>query len=83
MFHVLVVEDEGPILRNVCKMIEVVNPLFRVQHRARNGKEALDILENNENIDLMILDISMPIMNGMELMGIMKWQVLYLVAQLQ
>ena len=32
--------------------------------RARDGQEALDILEANPNIDLILMDMQMPIMNG-------------------
>jgi two-component system chemotaxis response regulator CheY len=34
-------------------------------HQAANGQEALEILENNW-VDLMFLDINMPVMNGEE-----------------
>ena len=33
---------------------------------ARNGQEAVDKCLNNENIDLVLMDIQMPVMNGME-----------------
>lgn len=32
--------------------------------RARDGKEALDIFGSNPNIDLILMDMQMPIMNG-------------------
>ncbi|MES2239605.1 MAG: ATP-binding protein [Bacteroidota bacterium] len=34
--------------------------------RAINGQEAVDICINNPNIDLVLMDIKMPIMNGFE-----------------
>ena len=34
--------------------------------RAINGQEAVDICLNNPNIDLVLMDIKMPIMNGFE-----------------
>ena len=36
---------------------------------AENGREALDILNNAENVDLVLTDMSMPVMNGAELAG--------------
>ncbi len=32
--------------------------------RARNGLEAIEICHNNENIDLVLMDLQMPIVNG-------------------
>jgi signal transduction histidine kinase/ligand-binding sensor domain-containing protein len=37
----------------------------RIIH-AFNGKEALDILDANPHIDLVLMDIKMPVMNGMD-----------------
>ncbi|MBW6537426.1 MAG: response regulator [Mariniphaga sp.] len=31
---------------------------------AKNGKEALEIFQNNQNIDLILMDIKMPVMDG-------------------
>jgi CheY-like chemotaxis protein len=33
---------------------------------ARNGQEAVEKCIDNENIDLVLMDIQMPVMNGME-----------------
>ena len=34
--------------------------------RARNGEEAVNICRENEGIDLVLMDIKMPVMNGLE-----------------
>jgi len=34
--------------------------------RAKDGKEALDILEVNRQVDIVLMDIKMPVMNGYE-----------------
>jgi two-component system, cell cycle response regulator DivK len=31
---------------------------------AKNGQEAIDLVKENDNIDLVLMDIRMPIMNG-------------------
>ncbi len=39
---------------------------------AINGKEAVDICKKNTNIDLVLMDLKMPIMNGFEATEIIK-----------
>jgi PAS domain S-box-containing protein len=34
--------------------------------KAKNGKEAVEVIRNNSDIDLIMMDIQMPIMNGYE-----------------
>lgn len=67
MIRILVVEDEIPILRSICSLIEQTDSEFQVAARARNGKEALDILDT-QVIDVVFLDIHMPVMDGMEIL---------------
>ncbi|EEO25532.1 response regulator [Helicobacter winghamensis] len=60
---VLYVEDEEDILKFATMVLEdYVDKLFV----ARNGKEALEILKQ-ESIDLVITDILMPKLNGIDL----------------
>ncbi len=39
---------------------------FELKHVASNGKELIDLLEKDHNIDLILMDIKMPEMNGIE-----------------
>ena len=39
---------------------------------ARNGEEALVILKKRNDIDIILLDIIMPIMNGLEMLKILR-----------
>ncbi|NBI30116.1 response regulator transcription factor [Chengkuizengella marina] len=63
MRSILVVDDDQEIVQLVT--IYLQNEGFEV-YKAKNGVEALEIF-NNEEIDLLILDIMMPEMNGIEL----------------
>ncbi|MCD6546641.1 MAG: response regulator [Thermotogae bacterium] len=67
MKKILVVDDETNI-RNLIK--KILSDEFEVD-TAANGLEALKLLKNKE-FDLMILDINMPQMDGVELMKKLK-----------
>ena len=38
--------------------------------RAKNGKEAIEICKSGERIDLVLMDIKMPVINGLEATGV-------------
>lgn len=65
---ILVVDDENDIRELVRYYLDKEG--FTVLE-AENGKKALDIVEN-EYIDLAIIDIMMPVMNGFDLVEEMK-----------
>ena len=47
MIRVIVVDDEPPIQRIICRKIEDADAEFQVTATAYNGKEALEILEKH------------------------------------
>lgn len=59
-YHILVVEDDREILDGVG--IYLKNQGYKV-YKAQNGREGLEILEKEE-IHLAIVDIMMPVMDG-------------------
>jgi signal transduction histidine kinase/CheY-like chemotaxis protein len=59
----LIAEDDNINFLLFQKMMQHKN--FKII-RAVNGQEAVDICLNNPNIDLVLMDIKMPIMNGFE-----------------
>ncbi|ACT00134.1 response regulator transcription factor [Paenibacillus sp. JDR-2] len=63
---VLLVDDEPHITRNLEKVIPWEMLGLTVGGTAKNGVEALELLES-ESFDLVLCDIRMPVMDGLEL----------------
>ncbi|WP_341678055.1 response regulator [Niveibacterium sp. SC-1] len=59
---ILLVEDD---VRNVFALTHVIEPLGARVLIARNGHEALDLLERNPEVDLVLMDLMMPEMDGL------------------
>ncbi len=62
---VLLVDDD---MRNLFAMSKVLDDKGMVIIEAENGKVAIDKLEKANNVDLILMDIMMPIMDGYEAM---------------
>ena len=69
MAKILICEDDF-IAREVIKAM--VEKMGHVPIISPNGKHALDTLEVNHDISLLITDMMMPIMNGTELVQILR-----------
>ena len=63
--HVLVADDEAHIGRII--KIKMEQGPFRVT-LAFDGQEALDVLEQAERIDLIVLDLMMPRLSGLDVL---------------
>ncbi len=66
MFKLLIVDDEPLVQVGVKSMLNWGDYEIEVIGSASNGKQALDIIESNLP-DIVITDIKMPIMDGLEL----------------
>lgn len=64
----LLVEDEIDLLGIITDTLKKLNVKF---YTAYNGQEALEVLENNQGIDVVITDINMPMVTGLELIETM------------
>jgi DNA-binding response OmpR family regulator len=67
--HILVADDE-PHIGRIIKM-KLENGPFRVT-LAYDGQEAVEILERESDIDLVLLDLMMPRMSGMDVLAIVR-----------
>jgi len=68
---VLVVDDDM-INRMLLKTLLKKNPKVSEIIEAENGAEALDKMKKNPDIDLILLDIMMPIVDGIEFLKIFR-----------
>jgi putative two-component system response regulator len=68
---VLVVDDDM-INRMLLKTLLKKNPKVSEIIEAENGSEALDKMKKNPDIDLILLDIMMPIVDGIEFLKIFR-----------
>lgn len=65
-YDVVVAEDELLILENLVKKINSMSLPFCVKGAFEDGDSALEFIKTN-HVDLVITDIKMPFMNGLEL----------------
>lgn len=71
-FVVLVAEDEEVNYLFIETLLEdEINLKCEIIH-AKNGAEAVEICKQNTNIDLVLMDIKMPLMNGYEALELIK-----------
>lgn len=71
MYDILFVDDDIS-LRYIISKMQIWNYCdFRIKKQAKNGQEALELLESLD-FDLVITDIRMPIIDGIELLELIR-----------
>ncbi|MFO1445155.1 CHASE3 domain-containing protein [Bacillus sp. Bva_UNVM-123] len=66
---VLLVEDDG---RNIFALVTALEQKGIKVQVAENGKQAIEILQDHADFDLIFMDIMMPVMGGYEAMKIIR-----------
>lgn len=61
--NILLVDDD---MRNLFAISKILGDRGATVHEATNGKEAIDYLEKRPDMDLVLMDIMMPVMDGYE-----------------
>ncbi len=71
MIKILVVEDNFFLQKALEEKLSVFSDVV-IKETAQNGEEAIAILEENHVVDLILMDIEMPKMNGIKATEIIK-----------
>lgn len=68
MINVLIAEDNLYYATNLMNSINKRNEDIKVCGIAKNGKEALELLNSSNHIDVILLDLKMPLCSGKEVL---------------
>jgi CheY-like chemotaxis protein len=78
MMRIIVVEDANQTRRSISMVLEGAGFIV---HQAKNGLEAMDKLlscDDSNQFDLLLTDIFMPVMTGLELMRLIQQRKIFL-----
>jgi len=62
-FKILIADDDNISVILLTNYLKNINADFII---ARNGQEALDLFNQNPSLDLILMDIKMPMLDGLE-----------------
>jgi two-component system response regulator YesN len=66
MMNMLIIDDEPLVLLTIRSLCRWEDFGLRIAGEAENGKAALDFIKSNPDIDIAVVDVDMPVMNGLE-----------------
>ncbi len=68
---VAIVDDNSFLINAIKEKLSFFEDVV-IKHTSLNGSELLTKLQENHNVDLILMDIEMPILNGIDTTGIVK-----------
>jgi len=72
MKKTILIADDHDLFAGGLKLILETMPNFEMIGKVSNGKELIEFLENHEHIDLLALDLHMPLMDGMQVLPFLQ-----------
>ena len=69
MYKVMIADDEPLVRLAIKSLVDWEEHGFNLEIEASNGRQALKLLEDNPDMDIIITDINMPVMDGLELIS--------------
>ena len=69
----IMIVDDSKTFREAIRHLLSKNTEYEIVAEAENGKQALEI-SKKEHLDIVLMDIEMPIMNGIEATKLMLYQ---------
>jgi two-component system response regulator YesN len=79
MKKIIIVDDEPIVIEALKKLINWNENGYEIIGSASNGKHAIELINNGLIPDIVITDISMPVMDGLELINYLKAHFPYIV----
>ncbi len=71
MIRIAIVDDNSFLISAIKEKLSFFDDV-RVKHTALNGSELLTKLEDDHNLDVILMDIEMPVLNGIETTQMVK-----------
>jgi DNA-binding NarL/FixJ family response regulator len=71
MIKIAIVDDNSFLIKSVEEKLSFFDD-FQIKFSADNGKSLLEKLDQNHHVDMILMDIEMPIMNGIEATQLVK-----------
>ena len=68
----LILADDHRIFLDVIEALLMTEPGIEILAKVQNGQQVLETVDNESEIDLMILDINMPVIDGIEITKMIK-----------
>jgi two-component system chemotaxis response regulator CheY len=73
IYNILIIDDSATMRAIIKKIVTMSNMKVGSFFEAENGKTGLDVLKNNlDKVNLLLMDINMPVMNGIEMLKTIK-----------